>query len=546
MVHKIIDGEFLELMLQNGYRNIMLNQEEIDGLNVFPVPDGDTGMNMTMTMSGGVENHEASKTVSEMLSSFAQGTLFSARGNSGVILSQFINGFAKGAKGVETMTVADFTKAMERGVKQAYKSVVRPVEGTMLTVMREATEYLSNNQDVFKNFDDCFDSLIPVIRRSLDNTPNLLPVLEEAGVVDSGGAGFLTIFEGMRMALRGEIISEGAEASSALKASSKVSLLPDNGTLLYGYCTEFILQLIYSDGRAEGFDLQNLTDTLETLGDSIVAIQEENVVKVHVHTYTPEKVLAYARQYGEFLTLKIENMALQHNESIKSKEKRRKHQKYAVATVASGKGIVGYLSGIGADIIISGGQTDNPSTEDFINGFDSVNADYIVVLPNNSNVIMAAKQAAKIYDKADVRVIETKSLAEGYSALTMMNDSVDTVEEFIECMACNLENVSTGYITTATRDTVMNGTEVKKGDYIGLDRETIRSSEKEKTEAVIKLFENLPDMQYKEVLTAFFGNGVTIEEAKALKELIEEKYPMLECAFLEGDQPVYDYIFALE
>lgn len=546
MVRNKIDGEFLELMLQNGYRNIMLNQAEIDALNVFPVPDGDTGLNMTMTMSGGVENHESSKNVGEMMASFAHGTLFSARGNSGVILSQFINGFAKGAKDMDTMSVSDFAKAMESGVNQAYKSVVRPVEGTMLTVMREATEFLSNNKDSFASFEDCFMSLMPVIRRSLDNTPNLLPVLEEAGVIDSGGAGFLTIVEGMKLALEGEILSDDSKASSSLKPSSKISLLPDNGTLEYGYCTEFILQLIYSDHRADSFNLDEMIATLETFGDSIVAIREDNVVKVHVHTFTPEKVLAYARGFGEFLTLKIENMALQHNESIKENKKKKKHQKYAIATVASGRGIQEYLTGIGADVIISGGQTDNPSTEDFINAFDTLDADYIVVLPNNSNVIMAAKQAAKIYDKADVRVIETRSVAEGYSALSMMNNSVDTVEELIEGMSFGIPNVTTGYITTATRDSSMGGVAVKQGDYIGLDRETIRSSEKSKADAVMGLLKNLPEIDEKEVLTGFFGNGVTEEEAEALKELIEESFPMLECAFIEGDQPVYDYIFALE
>ncbi len=546
MARTKIDGEFLELMLQNGYRNLMLNQSEIDALNVFPVPDGDTGMNMTMTMSGGVTNHETSKSIGELMASFAHGTLFSARGNSGVILSQFINGFAKGSKALEIMSVSDFAKAMESGVKQAYKSVVHPVEGTMLTVMREASEYLLRNKDSFAGFEDCFMSLMPVIRRSLDNTPNLLPVLEEAGVIDSGGAGFLTIIEGMKLALEGEILSEDSAAASSLNKSSKISLLPDNGTLEYGYCTEFILQLIYSDRRADSFDLQTMIDTLETFGNSIVAIREDNVVKVHVHTYTPEKVLAYARSYGEFLTLKIENMALQHNESLTEKKKKAKHQKYAIATVASGRGIEEYLTGIGADVIISGGQTDNPSTEDFINAFDTLDADYIVVLPNNSNVIMAAKQAAKIYDKADVRVIETRSVAEGYSALSMMNNSVETIEEFIEGMSFGIPYVTTGYVTTATRDTSMGGIEVKQGNFIGLDRETIRSSEENKTDAVLRLLKNLPEIDEKEVLTGFFGNGVTRDEAEKLKELIEENFPMLECAFIEGDQPVYFYIFALE
>lgn len=545
-MHSIIDGEFLELMLNNGFCYLHANQQAVDELNVFPVPDGDTGLNMTMTMNGGITNHTPSTEVGVLMSSFAQGMLFTARGNSGVIFSQFIRGFADGSKNLSNMTLSDFAKAMQSGAAQAYRSVARPVEGTMLTVIREAAEYLDKNHSSFDSFEACFKSLIPIMKKSLDSTPSLLPVLAEAGVVDSGGAGLLAVFKGMELALEGEKLEKGVAFEHSNVATQKAVTLEDNGNFEYGYCTEFILQLMFADGRGDVFELDTMIKMLEKLGDSIVAIRDGDIVKVHVHSFNPEQVLAYAHQFGEFLTLKIENMALQHNETVNKKAEKPKHKKYVVAAVASGKGISSYFSGIGADIIVNGGQTENPSTEDFIEAFDTVDADHIVVLPNNSNVVMAAKQAAEMYDKCDVRVIETKSLAEGYSALSMMNNSAQTVEELIEGMSFGLPYVTSGYITTATRDAKINGVEMKEGNYIGLDRDNILAASESREEAVIEFLKNVENINEKEVLTAFYGKTVSIDQAEAMKARIQSEFPLLECGFIDGGQPVYDYIFAIE
>ncbi len=545
-MHSIIDGEFLELMINNGFCYLHANQQSVDELNVFPVPDGDTGLNMTMTMNGGITNHTSSSEVGVLMSSFAQGMLFTARGNSGVIFSQFIRGFADGSKELSAMTLADFAKAMQSGAAQAYRSVARPVEGTMLTVIREAAEYLEKTHSSFDSFEDCFKSLIPVMKKSLESTPSLLPVLAEAGVVDSGGAGLLAVFKGMELALEGEKLEKGVAFEHSNVATQKAMTLNDDGNFEYGYCTEFILQLMFADGRGDVFELDSMIKMLENLGDSIVAIRDGDIVKVHVHSFNPEQVLAYAHQFGEFLTLKIENMALQHNETVSKKAEKPKHKKYVVAAVASGKGISSYFSGIGADIIVNGGQTENPSTEDFIEAFDTVDADHIVVLPNNSNVVMAAKQAAEMYEKCDVRVIETKSLAEGYSALSMMNNSVETVEELIEGMSFGLPYVTSGYITTATRDAKINGVEMKEGNYIGLDRDNILAANESREEAVIEFLKNVESINEKEVLTAFYGKTVSIDQAEAMKARIQSEFPLLECGFIDGGQPVYDYIFAIE
>ncbi len=543
-MHSVIDGEFLELMLGNGFCNLYANKEFVNDLNVFPVPDGDTGINMTMTMQGGVENHTSTKHIGEFMQSFAKNTLFSARGNSGVILSQFIRGFADGLADVGDMQISDFVSAMQSGVAQAYESVVKPVEGTMLTVMREASEFLITNNK-FDTFEDLFIELIPKMQISLENTPSLLPVLAEAGVVDSGGAGFLKIFEGMKMAFDGRILDkQTATAQKSVSMSQNSTMLCDNGKLEFGYCTEFILQLMFADNRADNFSLDEMIAKFEELGDSIVAIRDNNIVKVHVHSYNPEQVLAYAHRFGEFLTMKIENMALQHNEIVHKNKKQ--HKKYVVVAVASGDGIASYFSGIGADVIINGGQTVNPSAEDFIKAFDSVSADYIVVLPNNSNVVMTAKQAAQIYDSCDVRVIETKSIAEGFSSLSMMNGSSETIDDLIEGMVYGLPNVSSCFLTTASRDSSLNGLEVKKGSFIGLDRDTLLSTGNDRDEVVLEMLRNLPEIDDKGVITAFYGNGVTGEDAETLKEKIEDEFPLIECGFIEGKQPVYDYIFAVE
>ena len=539
---KILDGLCLSSMLLNGYHNLVRNMELVNDLNVFPVPDGDTGTNMAMTLGGGVSSAAQTENAGEYLMGFARGTLLSARGNSGVILSQFVHGLAEGAKGKETLDLQDFTNAVAQGVTDAYHSVIKPTEGTILTVIRKAADFLKERS--FDSFEDCMKALIDDMKKTLAETPELLPVLKEAGVVDSGGAGILCIFEGMEAYLRGEIIEKTAAADTSLLQAAHGGEFGPDSVLEYGYCTEFILQLMNAKTDIAAFELQPMIDFLQEVGDSIVAVKNGDIVKVHVHTFQPEKVIAYARQFGEFVTFKMENMSVQHNEVV-SKQTAPK-EKYAVVAVASGEGFAEYFKEIGVSVTVSGGQTQNPSTEEFLRAFKEANAEHIVVLPNNSNIVLTAQQAAGLYEDADVRVIPTKSLAEGYSALSMMDLFSDTVEDLLESMTCCLGGITTGSVTTATRDTLMNGVSVAEGDYIGLADSRICSAEKDPVEAAMKMLSALPDIDEKQVLTVFYGKDFSEDALQELQERVEAEYPLFETGYIYGGQEVYFLIMAIE
>lgn len=536
-----IAAPLFQEMLANGYRNLKRNMSVVDELNVFPVPDGDTGKNMTMTIEGGVAGTAGEFSgVGEMMQRFSRSSLLAARGNSGVILSQFIRGLAMGSQGVERFTVPSFTAAFRSGTEYAYKAVATPVEGTMLTLIREGGEYLTSHP--FQNFEDCFTALLGELRRSLQRTPELLPVLKEANVVDSGGAGLVCIFEGMQMALLGERVDESDAPAPA--TFSAMCAFDENSTLEYGYCTEFILQLLTAKTDIAAFQLAEMTAKLQELGDSVVTVQDGSLVKAHVHTFSPETVLGYARQYGEFVTLKIENMSVQHSEVAQGKPAER--QKYAIVATATGEGLTRFFKEVGVSEVIDGGRTNNPSAEDFIEAFNKVNAEYIIVLPNDSNVIMTAQQAATLYDRAEVRVLETHSLAEGYSALSMMDLAVDTVERLIDDMTMGLPNVTTGYVTTAIRDAHLNGVDIHKDDWMGLVKDTVYASTDNPLDAALQLFARLPEMEEKQVVTAICGKDVPEEETAALEEAFAEAYPLIEIGFIRGGQDVYRYIFAIE
>lgn len=542
MMLTLIDVSLWQSMLIGGYRNLKRNMTVIDELNVFPVPDGDTGKNMTMTIEGGVSGTKGDfQNISELMAKFSRSSLLSARGNSGVILSQFIRGLAVGSENVCSYNIDTFSKAFDCGREYAYNAVATPVEGTILTIIREASDFLRSHK--FNNFDECFTALINELRRSLRHTPELLPVLKEAGVVDSGGAGLLCIFEGMLAVLNGEEIDDTIipEATSEFMLSSGFD---ENSTLEYGYCTEFILQLLNSKTDIPSFSLSSFTEKLGELGDSVVTVQDCSLVKVHIHSFCPEKVMAYVRQFGEMITVKIENMSVQHSETASALKKEK--QKFAVVATATGEGLISFFTGIGVDEVIDGGRTNNPSAEDFISAFKKVNAEYIIVLPNDSNVVLTAQQAAQLYKDADVRVIKTKSLAEGFSALSMMDLSVDTVEQLISDMSCCLSGVATGYVTTATRDAHISGIDIKKNDWIGLEGDNIYSATSNPVSSAMELFEKLDCMEEKQVVTAFYGKDVDEQEIIHLEELFNEKYPLIEIGFIKGDQDVYRYIFAIE
>ena len=540
----VMDGIALHDLFVCGYSNLKKNIEAINNLNVFPVPDGDTGANMTMSLGGGLQAANGEEPhVGRYMQSLSKGVLLSARGNSGVIFSQFIHGLYRGFADKETIGVADWAKAFACATEDAYNAIITPTEGTILTVIREASEFLAKNAGSFDSFQEEFKALQAQMMNTLQKTPELLPVLKEANVVDSGGAGLVCFIDGICARLQGEefAIDEMVTEWTA-PAGGAIQFGPDS-RLEYGYCTEFVLQLMNYKTNIQEFDLQSFTKPLEELGDSIATVHNNDVVKLHIHTFTPEKVLEYGRQFGEFITLKIENMSVQHSQAQVEPKKR---EKYGIVSVASGEGIKEYFSDIGASYIIDGGQTNNPPVNAFLEAFDAVNADYIVVLPNNSNVILTAQQAAAAYAESDVRVLPTKSIAEGYSALSMMNLWCETVEELLEDMSSNLDNVTTGYVTTATRDAHMDGLDIPKGVYIGLDNDHIQVTGSNRLDTAKRLVESLMPTQVKDVIIVFVGAEVSSDEIEQFDTFLKSKYPTVDIGFIEGKQSVYDFIISLE
>ena len=552
------DGEALKEALVSGLLNLRNHKGEVDALNVFPVPDGDTGTNMVMTMEGGATAiaNDYQERVEDLLKKFARGVLLGARGNSGVILSQFFKGFALGAEGKKTLTTSEFSAAFGRGVEKAYESVIKPTEGTMLTVMREGFEKIRDLQTA--DFVELFAALMKEMRESLARTPDLLDVLKEAGVIDSGGAGFVYVLEGMEMALLGEKVEGGAVTAAAYghagHAAAKVDPAAFNADseLEFGYCTEFILQLQNAKVNIPEFDINTIIGYLESVGDSIVAVKDDDLVKVHVHSFKPGDILNYCQQFGEYISLKIENMSLQHNETliVKGEDKQEViHKDTAIIACVSGRGLETYFREIGADVIVKGGQTNNPSTEDFVEAFKKIDAKTIIILPCNSNIVMAAEQAAEVAsaEAADVRfeVVKAKSVAEGYSALSMI-DSSQSADRIINDMKAAIENVSTGLITTAVRDVDYPDLTVKEGDYIGLDGDQVLSDSPDLIEACRGLLEKTEGIEDKAVVAVFYGQSVDQELLDAFEKMITEHFPWLEYGFINGGQEVYDFILAIE
>lgn len=546
-MQQTMNGIELNSLFTSGYRNLKKNMNTVNDLNVFPVPDGDTGTNMVHTFGGGIKSVNGGiENVGEYMQQFSRAVLLSARGNSGVILSQFVHGVYRGFADKENIVFSDFAAAFECAVEDSYKSIITPTEGTILTVIREAAEFLRGHAAEYEDFKSGFEALTENMKNTLANTPELLPVLKQAGVIDSGGAGLVCLFEGMLADLWGEDIEDTPDIVDSLSNGALNSNFGPDSHLEYGYCTEFILQLMNYKTDIAAFSKDEFVKPLEAMGDSIVAVVNDSIVKIHIHTFTPEKVLEYARGFGEFVTLKIENMSVQHSEIAEKQEAPKEHLKYAVVTVASGEGIIGYFYGIGASVVINGGQTNNPSVDDFIDAFASLDAEHIIVLPNNSNIILTANQAAEMYGSADIRVIPTNSIVEGYSALSMMNLWCDNVEELVKDMSSGLNSVVTAYITTATRDVTMNGVDVKKGKYIGLDRKNIRLCGENRLEVATNLINGIIEEDEKEVIIVFYGSAVSEEEAEQFKEILENEYPLADIGFIEGKQDVYDYIISLE
>ena len=538
----LIDGIDFSNLVAGGAKNLANDKERINALNVFPVPDGDTGSNMSMTIEGGAKEglNNSNINIGELTKAIARAMVLSARGNSGVILSQFFKGVSISVAGKEKITVKELAEAFKVGARQAYSVVSNPTEGTILTVMREAGDKAYQAVDSKTTIEDYLKNYIKYADKTLMNTPNLLPVLKEAGVIDSGGAGFLLVIEGMLKYIKGEDIEENI--LQAKGTSLDTSSFNADSVLTYGYCTEFLLQLQNTKVNPKTFDLKIINDYLDSIGgNSVVSFKDDDIIKVHVHTFDPGLVLHEFRKYGEYLTVKIENMNVQHTDSNLTEERpKRKHKKYAVVAVASGNGIVKTFTDIGVDEVIPGGQTMNTSTEDFINAFNLLDCEYILVYPNNSNIIMAANQACEAYDKAKVIAIP-----EGYSAISMLNFD-NELDDIITEQKQIINSLNTLEVTYAVRDAIIDGVNVFKDYYICIYNNKLLSCNKSRMDAMkeaIKKIDNISDMQ---VFTIFTGKDSSIDEINELNECLNNYNPYVEIYPIPGDQELYSYIIGIE
>ncbi len=544
-MQQFINGNELHALFTVGCGNLKKNVSVINDLNVFPVPDGDTGTNMLHTFGGGMAAVTKSEKVNEYTNSLAKSVLLCARGNSGVIFSQFVTGFARGLNDKTEICFADLANAFKFAKEDAYNSIIVPTEGTILTVIREAYDFLDSNASHYSDFKSGIEALLECMKKTLAKTPDMLPVLKEAGVVDSGAAGLVCFFEGIYSYFCGISIDDVETVESYAPNSAKTALNfgPDS-VMEYGYCTEFILQLMNAKVDIPSFSKESFLEPLYPMGDSIVCVVSGDIVKLHIHTFTPEKVLAHARAFGEFVNLKIENMSVQHNET--QLEDKREKVKYAIVTVASGEGIIDYFYSIGATSVINGGQTNNPSVEDFLNAFKKFDAEHIILLPNNSNIILTANQVAGIYKSAHVHVIPTKTIVEGYSALSMMNLWSEDVETLIEDMSSGLNSVVSAAVTTATRDAKIGELEILKNQYLGIKNKDIVLNGFNRFELTVSLINRIMSEDEKSIIIVFHGKNVSSDEVNILKSYIENEYPLADIGFIDGKQEIYDYIISLE
>lgn len=551
MKYTKISGEHFYAMVQNAAIKLEAQSEYVNSLNVFPVPDGDTGTNMSMTFKAAVKEIADfnNKNIGEVSKKLAKGALMGARGNSGVILSQILRGMSKGFEGVDEATVEDFTRALGEGAKAAYKAVMRPTEGTILTIVRRAGEaaYESNSKDI----EGLMSDVTRECKIMLDKTPDMLPALKKAGVVDSGGMGLLIILEGILEALKNDLKidnnAKGFSATNAVtKASAQQSISEDD--IKFGYCTEFII--LGDAKKAEGFK-----QSIEGMGDSIIVVGYEDVIKTHIHTNDPGKVLALAVQIGELSKIKIDNMKEEHREILLSmnqyetsatetvEEEQVEAKQYAFISVAMGSGMSEIFKDLGVDYIIEGGQTMNPSTQDMVDAIEKLNAEHIFILPNNKNIIMAANQAAEISDK-DIRIIPTTTIPQGITAVTMFNQE-DDVEANVEALNEAMGNVKSGSVTYAVRDTEMDGIEIKEGNILGLLEGKIKEVGESPYEVAKTLIEKMSD-EDSELITIFYGEDCDLLKVEEFVATIEEEYEDCDVQCYKGNQPLYYFIIAVE
>lgn len=548
---KWITGLFFKQMATGGADELRSNAEEVNQLNVFPVPDGDTGDNMSDTIDSGIAAIETveSESISEVSEELSRGMLFGAKGNSGVILSQFFAGISRGLGGHDKADAKVMGRALQMGVEQAYASVMKPTEGTILTVARESVEYAVSRINKKSTIRSLFKDLVDEMHASLDRTPELLPALKDADVVDSGAAGLFYIIDGFNRVLGGEEIADAPPLESRFTTSRVATAFDENSEMSFAYCTEALVQLTKKKGDPDLFDLDALKSFLSSLGDSIVAIKSGTIVKLHVHTMTPDRVLGYMLGFGEFLTVKIENMSLQHTDldgKTEAVEKKPEKKHNAVVAVCSGIGIENLYRELGCDVVIQGGQTQNPSAGDFIEAFKSLNADNIFVFPNNSNIFMAAGQAAELYDGARVIVLPSKNVGSGYVALSSVDLGEEDADTLRDTMVDAMSRVTAGYISPAIRDAEMNGVSIKDGDTIGIINKEIVVADASRENAAAALATKLLNEGGAFMLTVFVGVDVTAEECLMLENRIRQENPTKEIYLTDGGQEIYPYIFVAE
>ena len=546
-----INGLVLAEMIDLGSKNLAKNAEKINSLNVFPVPDGDTGTNMNLSMSSGAKETAANvvENIGELGKSFSKGLLMGARGNSGVILSQLFRGMSQYIADKKEIDAKEFAEAIQNGVSIAYKAIIKPVEGTILTVAREAAEA---GLKAAKNTDsvvEVMEAIYAEAQASLKRTPDLLPILKEVGVVDSGGQGLVCVYQGFVAALKGEKI-EGLESVETNVVDMQFEdnhdmdfMSPED--IVYGFCTEFTVRL---DKEKKEFDEDKFRADMSKFGDSLLVISDSEYVKIHVHTETPGEVFNYGQQYGELIKIKSDNMREQHREVLRKQEVKqaispKELKEQAMISISMGAGLSKVLTSMGVDYIVEGGQTMNPSTEDIMKAIKEVNAKNIFIFPNNKNIQLAAKQAAELAEE-NVFVIESKTAPQGLAAVMVFNPQAIPEENFANMQEV-LSTVSTLEVTHAVRDTNIEGVEIKKDEFMGIRNGKIVVSNLSLNTVLEELLEKSID-EDTEIVTLYLGEESTEEYTDFLEQLIEEKYPNVEVELIESGQPVYPYIIGVE
>ena len=546
-----INGLVLAEMIDLGSKNLAKNAEKINALNVFPVPDGDTGTNMNLSMSSGAKETAANvvENIGELGKSFSKGLLMGARGNSGVILSQLFRGMSQHIADKKEVNAKEFAEAIQNGVSIAYKAIIKPVEGTILTVAREAAEAGLKAAENTTSVVEVMEAIYAEAQASLKRTPELLPILKEVGVVDSGGQGLVCVYQGFVAALKGEKI-EGLEAVETNLVDMQFEddhdmdfMNPED--IVYGFCTEFTVRL---DKEKKEFNEDKFREDMSKFGDSLLVISDSEFVKIHVHTETPGDVFNYGQQYGELIKIKSDNMREQHREVLRKQEAKqttapKELKEQAMISISMGAGLSKVLTSMGVDYIVEGGQTMNPSTEDIMKAIKEVNAKNIFIFPNNKNIQLAAKQAAELAEE-NVFVVESKTAPQGLAAVMVYNPQAAAEENFAN-MQKVLSTVSTLEVTHAVRDTNIEGVEIKKDEFMGIRNGKIVVSNLSLNTVLEELLEKSLD-EDSEIVTLYLGEESTEEYTDFLEQLIEEKYPDVEVELIESGQPVYPYIIGVE